>query len=63
MRDTPRLQCSNETRVMVNGVEYVVRSFYREDASETVEQKLLRLVMECVAAEIKHTEGVVSRSI
>ena len=42
-----------ETRKNINGVEYIVRSFFREDARETAEQKLLRLVRERVADEVK----------
>ena len=53
---------STQTHTMVNGVEYIVTSFFKKDARETVEQKLLRLVRECVATEIKHTEGTVFNS-
>lgn len=62
MMDTKYAPRSTETRTVVDGVEYIVRSFYKEDARETVEQKLLRLVKECVAAEIKNPEDAVFRS-
>lgn len=37
-----------ETRKNISGVEYIVRSFFKTDARETAEQKLLRLVKERV---------------
>ena len=52
----------NRSSTRINGVEYFVRSFFREDARETAEQKIIRLVKECVKAEIKNTEVSVSRS-
>lgn len=51
-----------ETRKKVNGVEYIVRSFFKEDARETAEQKILRLVKQCVSEKITITDTVVSRS-
>lgn len=62
MCDEKKGSRSIETRTVVNGVEYVVKSFFREDARETAEQKLLRLVRERVAVEINNTEGAVFRS-
>jgi hypothetical protein len=53
---------SIETRTVVNGVEYIIESFFKEDARETAKQKLLRLVRECVAAEINNTESAVNSS-
>ena len=52
-----------ETRKKVNGVEYIVRSFFKEDARETAEQKILRLVKQCVSEKITLTDTGVSRSI
>jgi len=49
---------SNETRTVVNGVEYIVKSTYNKEARETAEQKIMRLIKECVAAEIRgSTDG------
>jgi len=44
------------------GVEYIVCSFFREDARETAEQKILRLVKQHVSEQITFTEPGVSRS-
>jgi hypothetical protein len=52
----------NRNATIINGVEYVVKSFFRENARETAEQKIIRLVRECVKAEIKNTEVSVLRS-
>ena len=62
MSETKTAPRSTETRTVVNGVEYIVQSVFKEDARETAEQKLLRLVKECVVAEIKKTEGAVFSS-
>jgi hypothetical protein len=51
-----------ETRKNLNGVEYIVRSFFKNDARETAEQKILRLVRQCVSEKITFTEPGVSRS-
>ncbi|MCL1964728.1 MAG: hypothetical protein FWF69_06680 [Firmicutes bacterium] len=48
---------ARETRKNVGGVEYIIRSFFKEDACETAEQKLLRLVRERVAVEVKSPEN------
>ena len=53
---------SRETRKRINGVEYIVYSHFREDARETAEQKILRLVRQHVSEEITFTEPCVSRS-
>ena len=45
-----------ETRKSIGGVEYIVRSFFKDDARETAEQKLLQLVRERVANEVKCPE-------
>jgi hypothetical protein len=52
----------NETRKRINGVEYIVCSFFPENARETAEQKILRLVRQHVSKEITFTEPGVSRS-
>ncbi|MCL2817844.1 MAG: transposon-encoded TnpW family protein [Clostridiales bacterium] len=52
-----------ETRKNIGGVEYIVRSFFKEDARETAEQKILRLVKQCVSEKITLTDTGVSRSI
>lgn len=57
MKKTEKAPHPTETRTVVNGVEYVVKSFFKEDARETAEQKFLRLVKDCVAAEIINTDG------
>ena len=51
-----------ETRSVINGVEYTVTSHFKDGARETAEQKLFRLIRECVATEIQDTEGSVLRS-
>jgi len=48
---------ARETRKSVGGVEYIIRSFFKEDARETAQQKLLRLVRERVADEVKSPEN------
>ena len=62
MREQKKAPRLTETRTVINGVEYIVKSFFKEDARETAEQKLLRLVKDCVAAEIKKTDGAVFSS-
>lgn len=59
MESTKKAPRSNETRIVVNGVEYVVRSFNIEGARETAEQILTRLIKACVATELRNTEGSV----
>ena len=51
-----------ETRKRVNGVEYIVCSFFPENARETAEQKILRLVKQHVSERITFTDTGVSRS-
>jgi len=51
-----------ETRKNIGGVEYIVRSHFREDARETAEQKILRLVRQHVSEKITFTDTGVSRS-
>jgi len=51
-----------ETHKNVGGVEYIIRSFFKEEARETAEQKILRLVKQCVAAEINNTDTSVLSS-
>jgi len=51
-----------ETRKRINGVEYIVCSHFREDARETADQKILRLVRQHVSKELTFTEPGVSRS-
>jgi len=52
----------NETRKRINGVEYIVCSFFPETARETAEQKILRLVKQRVSEPITLTDTGVSRS-
>ena len=52
----------HETVKKINGVEYIVRSFLKEDGRENAEQKILRLVKQCVSEEITLTDTGVSRS-
>ena len=51
-----------ETRKRINGVEYIVCSHFREDARETAEQKILRLIRQGVSEQITFIEPGVSRS-
>jgi hypothetical protein len=51
-----------ETSKHIGGVEYIVHSFFREDARETAEQKILRLVKQRVSEKITLTDPCVSRS-
>ena len=51
-----------ESRKMINGVSYIVKSYFKEDARETAEQKIIRLIRECVATEIKNSEDAVLRA-
>ena len=53
---------THENRKNVGGVEYIVCSFFREDARETAEQKILRLVKQHVSEQITFTDTGVSRS-
>ena len=62
MSNTGKVPYSTETRKDINGVEYIVTSFFKDDARETVEQKFLRLIKECVATESQSTEAAVLRS-
>ena len=52
---------AREIRKRVNGVEYIVCSFFPENARETAEQKILRLVKQHVSEQITFTEPGVSR--
>ena len=52
----------NETRKRIGGVEYIVCSFFPENARETAEQKILRLVKQSVSERITLTDTCVSRS-
>jgi len=51
-----------KTRKRINGVEYIVCSFFPENARETAEQKILRLVRQRVSEPITLTDTCVSRS-
>jgi len=57
MEKTTDHPTARETRKSIRGVEYIVNSFFKEDARETAEQKLLRLVKERVASEVKRPEN------
>jgi hypothetical protein len=57
MPENKTADCGHETRSVIGGVEYIVKSFFKEDARETAEEKLLWLVKERVAAEVKTSEN------
>ena len=50
----------NPRTVNRGGVDYIVRSFFREDARETAEQKIMRLVKQRVSEKITFTDPGVS---
>lgn len=62
MTETIKNTHTSESRTVIDGVEYIVKSYFKKAARETAEQKILRLVRECVMAEIIKTDGAVLRS-
>ena len=50
---------TQETRKKINGVEYIIESVFSKTAKETAESKLLKLLGNRVAEEIKSAENAV----
>ena len=50
---------SKTTEMLIGNCKYIITTHFKENGRETAEQKLLRLVSDRVAAEIKSQENAV----